>query len=62
MKNALALAGRYRKAIVGFLAPGVVLIAGPLVLGNVPSDGDWRKALGAMLLAGFGVGLVSNKP
>jgi hypothetical protein len=58
--------GSYAKAIVGFIAPGVVTIGGAL---TVNSDGggnvtpyEWVTALIACLVTGGFVAAVPNKP
>lgn len=50
----------YLKAVVGFLAPGLVIIAAALSDGNAPTVSQWYTALGAALAAGVVVYLVPN--
>lgn len=52
----------YRKAIVAFIAPGVVILGAPLTQGHAPSTSDWWTALGAVLLASFAVYATPNDP
>jgi len=51
---------RFRKAIVAFFAPGVVILGAPLAQGHAPSASDWWTALGAVLVASFAVYATPN--
>lgn len=50
----------YRKAIVAFFAPGIVILGAPLSQGHAPSASDYWTALGAVLLASFAVYATPN--
>ena len=53
----------YAKAVVAFFAPGVLLIAaGPLAAGRVPTAGEWLMALGIALSTALAVYAVPNLP
>lgn len=61
MSKYLDLAARYKKAIIGFFAPGIVILGAPLTQGHAPAASDWYTALGAVLVTAFGVGLARNR-
>ena len=50
----------YRKAIVAFLAPAVIVICGALAQGRPPTTAEWLMALGASLGAAFSVYAIPN--
>lgn len=58
--------GRYWKAIVGFVAPGAVLIGSAVMEGSAGGErittGEWVTALVACVVTSAGVAAVSNKP
>lgn len=49
-------AGRYAKAIVGFLAPGIVVIGGALTAGSDGGSAITAAEWGTALVAAFGTG------
>lgn len=51
----------YRKAIVAFLAPGIIILGAPLTQGHAPAASDWWTALGAVLVASFAVYATPNR-
>jgi hypothetical protein len=61
MQDFIDFIARYRKAVVGFLAPGIVILGAPLTQGHAPVPSDWFTALGAVLLTSFGVAAISNR-
>ena len=53
----------YAKTVVAFFAPGVLLIAaGPLAAGRVPTASEWLMALGIALSTALAVYAVPNLP
>jgi hypothetical protein len=66
MPNVVDLIARYRKAVLGFIAPGAVIIGSSVQTG---SDGgsaitgaEWITAVVACIVTGAAVGAVGNKP
>lgn len=51
----------YRKAIVAFFAPGIVILGAPLSQGHAPEASDWWTALGAVVLAAVAVYVTPNR-
>ena len=52
----------YAKAVVAFLAPGILVLCVPLLAGRMPSSADWLMALGTALTTALAVYAVPNAP
>lgn len=62
MKSFIDAFAPYAKAVIAFIAPGVLLIGGgPLADGRVPTTSEWLMALGISLVTAFAVFTMPNK-
>lgn len=52
----------YAKAVVAFLAPGILVLCVPLLAGRMPSAADWLMALGTALTTALAVYAIPNAP
>lgn len=50
----------YRKAVIAFLAPGILVLCTPLLAGRAPTVSDWLVALGTALATSLSVYAVPN--
>jgi uncharacterized membrane protein (DUF2068 family) len=62
MSNALEWLAQRKKALVGFAAPGVVLLVADVSDGTLPTRGEWVAIASACVLTAFGVHRIANKP
>lgn len=66
MTKALALIGRYRKAVLGFIAPGVIIIGNSVTSasdgGSHITGAEWVTAVVACIVTGAAVARVRNDP
>lgn len=64
MTNVLDLVGRYRKAVLGFVAPGAVIIGASVTSasdgGTSITAAEWVTAVVACIVSGVAVGAVGN--
>lgn len=60
------LIARYRKAVLGFIAPGAIIIGSAVTSasdgGTAITGAEWVTAVVACIVTGAAVGAVSNKP
>ena len=52
----------YAKALVALLAPGILIVCGPLLAGRPPLLADWLTALGTALATALAVYATPNRP
>ena len=52
----------YAKAVMALLAPGILIVCGPLLAGRPPLLADWLTALGTALATALAVYATPNRP
>lgn len=52
----------YAKAVVGFLAPGILILCQPLLSGRLPTTSEYLIALGTAIATGLAVYAIPNQP
>jgi hypothetical protein len=66
MKKIADLVGRYRKAVLGFVAPGAVIVGASVTpvsdAGSSITGAEWVTAVVACIVSSVAVGAVPNKP
>lgn len=62
MQKFLDAIAPYRKAIVAFFAPGLVVLANALLQGRMPTQPEWLIAVGTTIVTALGVYATPNAP